>query len=290
MRVLVTGAGGFSGAAIACHLVAQGHAVVACVGSSRGRLPENVAIEELISGDLAAGLPLPADIDAIVHAAARSPAPGVSDDDMRRSNIRGTEALLQSAAVRRAQIFIYLSSLSIYGAIDKPLVDESTPIGQQDTYGSSKWIGEQMLAIGKHGFRSLAIRLPGVIGRDSVRNWLTTVLSSAKTGQDITIFNANASFNNAAHVSDLADFVCTLLKTDWQGHDAVTIGAAGQTTVRRAVEMIVAGFGGRSRVHVDSTPRSGFLVSSARACERYGYAPMQIEAMLERFVSENRGT
>jgi nucleoside-diphosphate-sugar epimerase len=288
MRVLVTGAGGFSGAAIATRLASEGHQVAACIGSTRGRLPEKVVLADLISGDIASGLSFSRDIDAVVHAAARSPAPGVSDADMTRSNISGTRAVIESASSAGAQAFIYLSSLSVYGVIHTALVDETTPINAQDTYGKSKWAGEVMLADGNYGFRSLAIRLPGVIGPRSVRNWLTTVMEDAKAGREITIFNPDAAFNNAAHVSDLADFVCDLLRKPWNGHHAVTIGAAGQTTVQRAVETIVAGFGNRSRIRVDPAPRPAFLVSSARARERYGYSPMHIAPMLERFIAENQ--
>lgn len=268
-------------------LLRQGHSVTACLGSTRGRLPPATPGLREIHGDLAGGLPLPHPIDAIVHAAARSPAPGVSPEDMHRSNVIGTRNVVEHAKHAGARFFIYLSSLSIYGRIDAAVVDEATPIQDPDPYGISKRLGEELLAAEQASLRSLSIRLPGVIGPRSVRNWLTHVLDSAREGRDISVYNPDAPFNNAAHVSDLAQFVCNLLNQDWRGHDVVTIGAAGRTTVGEAVRLLVDAFGGTSRIRVEVVPKRSFLISSARACECYGYRPMEITKMLKRFATEN---
>ena len=287
MHVLVTGAGGFSGAAIVTRLVRERHEVTACFGSTRGRLPTDVKVLREIYGDLSSGLSLPKRVDAVVHAAARSPTPGVSEEDMRMANVEGTRRLVEHAARAGAHVFIYLSSLSIYGEINSPVVDESTPVRDPDAYGVSKRNGEELVAAAQ-SFRSLAVRLPGVIGKGSVRNWLTGVLENARAGREIRIFNPDGRFNNAAHVSDLAQFVAGLLGREWRGHDAVTIAAAGETTVRAAVQVLVDAFRGKSRVQVMPAMKPGFLVSSARARERYGYRPMEITEMLQRFAAENR--
>ena len=88
MRVLVTGAAGFSGSQIAARLARSGLDVVA--GYRHAALPAWLAqmprIEprrvDWLEGDT--GLR----IDGIVHAAATSPAPGISDD------VRGLSVLL----------------------------------------------------------------------------------------------------------------------------------------------------------------------------------------------------
>jgi nucleoside-diphosphate-sugar epimerase len=274
MHVLVTGAGGFSGSVIAARLSGEGHRVTQLRGPRSGGI------------DLASGTStLPVELDAIVHAAALSPAPGVTDEDMRRSNVEGTRNLVEHAKRAGVRCFVYLSSLSAYGRIEGGTVDEATPVRDPDVYGKSKLEGETLVCGG--AFRSLAIRLPGVLGPGSVRNWLTGVLEKARAGRDIEVFSPHAPFNNAAHVSDLADFVCGLVSRTWEGHDAVTIGAAGQTTVGEAVRILVDAFGGRSKIVVRQAPKPSFLVSSARASERYGYRPMEIGAMLRRFAQEN---
>ncbi|MGE0280669.1 MAG: NAD-dependent epimerase/dehydratase family protein [Rhizobiaceae bacterium] len=292
MHILVTGAGGFSGSHIAAALLARGHHVLAAVGRSRERLDALAGSHEgltVVSGDLAAGLDLPGRLDAIVHAAARSPAPGVTDADMERANVRGTAQVIALARRMGTATVLYLSSLSIYGEISDPEVSERTPIRNPDVYGQTKYRGEELLRA-EPMLRSLAIRLPGVLGPHSVRNWLTGVLAKAKAGADIRFYNPDSAFNNAIHVDDLAHLVVrTVERPDWTGHHAITVGAAGMTTVGRAVGILVQTAGSRSRLIKEDSRQRGFTISNETAIRQFGYAPMDIEAMLRRFTAENPG-
>jgi len=290
MHVVVTGAAGFSGAHIVRALLGRGHTVTAVIRSTR---PQDLAGAQghlaVLSGDLAGEIALPSKADAVVHAAARSPAPGVTDEQMMRDNVRATERLVAYAKRADVRTFVFLSSLSVHGRIEASVVDENTPSLQPDVYGQTKRQCEELIASANRNFRSLAIRLPGVIGRNSVRNWLTGLLATAREGREITVYNPDAKYNNAVHVSDLAAFVPSLLEQTWAGADALPIGAAGETTVIEAARLIAEAFGGRSPIRISGAAKSPFTISSARARERYGYKPMDIHAMLCRFVEENGG-
>ena len=291
MHVLVTGAGGFSGSHLVEGLLAQGHRVTAVVGSRRGRLREDAQRPgevKVLYGDLAGDLALPDQIDAVIHAAARSPAPGVNAARIVHDNIVATQRLIQESKRSGARLFVFLSSLSVHGRIERTVVDENTPIVDPDVYGLTKRVGEELLAAEADTLRSLSIRLPGVLGRGSVRNWLTGVLATARLGREIAVYNPDAPFNNAVHIDDLVAFVLGLLSRKWDGADAVALAAGGQITVRQAVQSIVNAFGARSTLRVVESGKSSFLVSSARARERYGYAPMEIGDTVERFAAESR--
>lgn len=294
LHVLVTGAGGFSGAAMTMALLSRGYQVTAVTGSTRGALPPDAETRgdlSVLTGDLAAGLALPGDIDAIVHAAARSAWPGVSVDELVCSNVIATRHLIDHALRSAVRTFILFSSLSIHGRIQSSVVDPATPVVDPETYGLTKLLCEQMLAAAaaSGSMRGLAMRLPGILGPGSVRNWMTTSLAAAREGRDITVFDPEAPFNNAVHIEDIAKFVDGLLKRDWEGFVAGPLGAAGQTTAG-AVARLLAEAGGRgSRVRVDSAPRQSYTISSDWASRGYGYAPMEITTMLQRFVAENPG-
>jgi nucleoside-diphosphate-sugar epimerase len=290
--ILVTGAGGFSGSHVAVALRDRGYDVVAVAGRrGKGRLEGVIGHPSrftIVCGDLADdGFELPQGVQAVVHAAATSPAPGVTDADMVRDNVVATRRLLAQAETAGVTTFIYLSSLSIHGEVTGTELDETTPIVNPDTYGLTKLLGERMLAALAPKMRGLAIRLPGVLGRDSVRNWLTEVLAAARDGRDITVFNAAAPFNNAAHVDDLAAFVAhAIADQSWRGFAAVPVGAGGMTSVGEAVAILVDGAGARSRILDRGTRRPCFTISSEAALAR-GYRPQEITAMLRRFVAEN---
>jgi nucleoside-diphosphate-sugar epimerase len=289
VELVVTGAGGFSGSHIVANLLARGHAVTAVIGRNRGRLDALVQAHPrlaIVAGDLAAPLALPPRIDGIVHAAARSPSPGVTTGDMVRDNVVATARLIDYATTAGARTFIYLSSLSVFGAIVVPVVDETTAIVDPDVYGVTKYLGEAMLR--DLALRSMAIRLPGVLGPNAVRNWLTGVLAAAQAGREIACYNPLAPFNNAIHINDLSDFTAGLLgAADWTGHHTVTVGARSCTSVREAVQIIIDTLGSRSSIRISDAPRPGFTISSA-AAQRFGYAPMDMESMLRQFATENR--
>lgn len=290
MQLVVTGAGGFSGSHLVAKLLASGHEVIAVVGQNRSRLdalaPSHPRLS-VVAGDLSGSLPLPARVEGIVHAAARSPVAGISTNSMVRDNVLATASLLDYAAAAGALTFIYLSTLSVYGEISVPVVDETTAIVNPDVYGMTKYLGEVMVR--ERQLRSLSIRLPGVLGPNSVRNWLTGVLVAAKQGRDIACYSPDAAFNNAIYISDLCDFVATLLAApEWNGHQAVTVGAKGKTSVRRAVQIIIDTLGSRSAIRIADATRPSFVISSETA-QRYGYRPMEMETMLMRFVRDNEG-
>jgi UDP-glucose 4-epimerase len=289
--IIVTGAGGFSGSHLVAALLARGHKVTAVAGRTLGRLDPGLQSHPaltVVTGDLAHALPLPARTDALVHVAARSPTPGVGASDMVRDNACATARLLDYAKAAGARTFIYFSSLSIYGDIAGPAVDEKTPIVNPDVYGMSKYLGETMVRELPPPARSMSIRLPGVLGPRSVRNWLTGMLAAAKEGRDVSCYNPEAAYNNAVHIDDLAKFVEHLLRDgSWAGHHAVTAGAAGMTRVRRALEIIIETLGSRSAIRVHSAARPSFIISSELAL-RFGYNPMHIEPMLARFARENK--
>jgi len=116
---------------------------------------------------------------------------------------------------------------------------------------------------------------------------MTQVLLSARDGREIEGYNAKAPFNNAAHVEDIVNFVSHLLGVNWSGAEIVNISARGEISIEDAVQIIVSGFGDRSRVVFREEARPSFTISSARAIELFGYKPMVIDEMLKQFVQDN---
>jgi len=294
MRVLVTGAGGFSGPHLIRHLLDAGHQVLAFAGRKHaGRLPVELrssACLTVLAGDLAENIALPHDVEAVIHTAAVSPGPGLGPTvtDFVRNNIEATRRLVlwgRSTGVRK---FIYFSSISVFGHVAGPVLDESCPRINPDAYGVSKWMGELMLAEQDEEMASVSLRLPGVIGPSAVRNWLATMAALAKKGREIAYFHGNADYNNAVHIDDLCRLVVNVLCRDLRGHDMITLGATGAMKVRDMVTAIAVGLGGHSPLREIPAPRPAFTISSARAQRLYDYRPMAMPAMLARFVTENK--
>jgi nucleoside-diphosphate-sugar epimerase len=294
MHILITGVSSFVGSHLARHFLQIGHDITATYrtrNTATDRLSADFSASNLrlVSLDLADRTVysvLPPAIDTIVHVAGVSAADGLSVDGMLACNVEGARNLIQHALGVGVRTFIYTSTLSVHGKIEGPIVDENTPIVNPDVYGASKYLAERMLAAAAEQMPSLAIRLPGVLGVGAHRAWLPILLKKIKSNRDITIFNPGAKFNNAAHIDDLGAFFAQLMQRDWKGFFAFPIGAAGMTSVREAVERIKTAAGSSSKIVIDPMVKPGFVISSERAIA-FGYRPMTIDAMLDRFVKES---
>lgn len=288
MRVLVTGVSGFSGSHVARFLAQAGFDVVGLYRRETALLSELYAIPELklIRSDLVEVAAVPGPFEAVVHAAATSPGPGVGVAQIVGDNVGGTFALIDAALGWQTRYFLFCSSMSIYGAITDEVVDESSAIQNPDVYGATKFLAERRLAELSGTMSGLALRLPGIIGPGAKRNWLSGVAAGLRRGSTIKAFHLDRSFNNAAHVEDVAVLIETVLRRGWTGFDAIVLGAGGMTTVRGAIERLAAGLGVAVRIETATAAKPSFTLSCRRAIDRYQYNPMDIEAMIDRYARE----
>ena len=239
-------------------------------------------------GDLVDAAALPGPFDAVVHTAATSPAPGIDVARIVRDNIAGTQALIEAAERWGAKAFVFFSSLSLYGEVAAGVVAESTPIVNPDAYGATKHLGELLLSARAERLPGLAIRLPGVLGPGAHRNWLSGVAAKLRAGEPVRAFHLDAPFNNAAHIADLAALVSRALERQWTGFDAIVVGARGHIPVREAITRLANGLGVEAGIVEGAAAKPSFTLSSERAISRWGYDPMEIGAMIDRYAEDVR--
>ncbi len=288
MRVLVTGVSGFAGSVVARHLAARGHDVTGLYRHGlgfAGRLPGQAGLT-FVQGDLMGLVGLSGPFEAVIHAAATSPGPGIDDAMVLRDGLDATRALLARMRAWNSRKLVFLSSLSLYGDIDSPVVDETTPILRSDAYGLSKAGAERIIADEAGWLSAVALRLPGVIGPGAHRNWLSRVAAKLRADQPVRAFNLDAPFNNACYVADLARLAQSLTLRDWTGFDAMVLGARGTVSVRDAIEILANSMDVDCRIEEVPAAKPSFLLSSDHAIADWGYDPMEIGAMIARYGGE----
>jgi nucleoside-diphosphate-sugar epimerase len=290
MRILVTGASGFSGCFVARELARTGHDVLA---QHRRDTPFLTRLSGEPSvrtqrGDLADAASLPGRFDAVIHVAATSPAPGIGVAQIVSDNVAGTQALVEAAERWGVKAFVFFSTLSVYGEVSAGVVDERTCIFNPDAYGHSKRLGELLLAERADRLPSLSIRLPGVVGPGAHRNWLSGVAARLRAGETVRAFHLDAPFNNATHIADLAALVLRVIERPWTGCDTIVVGARGMISVREAITRLAKGLGVEARIEEIAAAKPSFTLSSEHAISRWGYDPMPIGAMIDRYAAEIR--
>jgi nucleoside-diphosphate-sugar epimerase len=293
LKILVTGANGFVGSHLIERLVQEDYDVTGLVGSSSMMSffeKSKTKKVKIIKADLSQNTCIEPEepIDVIVHTAARSPGVGVSVEKMVCDNVIATRNLVNYAEKAGITKIIFLSTLSIHGLVEEKVLNEQTPIHNPAPYGVSKFLCEQLLADKAKSIDSIAIRLPGIIGRNAVRNWLTRSLEASFRGEDIKVFNPSLPFNNAVHVNDLCEFITHLIGFNWSGSKAVCLGASGITTAGDVADLLAKETGQGSKVLVEEAHRPGFTICSDFAQTSFGYKPMEINTMLKQFCIENK--
>ncbi len=184
-RALVSGAGGFVGAALIAHLE---------VSQSRLRLGAPDWMEQVASTDFRGA--------TVFHLAARVHADDDDDPAFLRDNVHKTLEFARAARRGGARRFVFLSSVKVNGeeSPGRPFV-RSDPPQPQDAYARSKQQAEAALAT-VDGLDWVVVRSPLVYGAN-VKGNLLSLLRLADSPWPLP-FGALDNRRSFVHVDDLA--------------------------------------------------------------------------------------
>ena len=170
MRVLVTGATGFTGGHLARALAERGHAVRALVRPTPATTPEfgHPGIEA-VPGDLRDRASLEraaAGVDVVYHIAALYRAAGLRDEVYRAVNATAVRTLIEAARAGGARRVVHCSTVGVHGDVEAPPANEDAPLRPGDVYQRTKLEGETIArdAAAATGVEVVIARPTGIYG------------------------------------------------------------------------------------------------------------------------------
>jgi dihydroflavonol-4-reductase len=207
--VLITGASGFVGSAIAGKARAAGYRVRVLVRASSPRTNIH-ADDEIAIGDLRDRASIAAamrGIRFVIHAAADYRLWTPSPAELLRSNVDGTRIVMEEALRAGVERIVYTSSVATIALRDDALADESRPLPESEAIGAykkSKVLAERAVEemVERAGLPAVIVNPSTPIGPGDVKPTPTgRIIVEAACGRMPAYVDTGL---NLAHVDDVA--------------------------------------------------------------------------------------
>lgn len=207
MKALVTGGGGFLGAAIVRALHDRGDSVSSYSRHEHAQL-RALGVEQ-VNGDLADATALHAAVagcDVVFHVAAK---PGIWGDyaEYHRTNVTGTENVIAACRGQGVEKLVYTSSPSVvFDGRDMEGVDESVPYpsSYEAHYPRTKALAEQAVRAANDGKLATVSLRPHLIWGPGDNHLLPRLAARARAGQ-LRRIGSRANLIDTVYIDNAAD-------------------------------------------------------------------------------------
>jgi GlcNAc-P-P-Und epimerase len=147
--------------------------------------------------------------DVVVHAAGRAHIfnKHETEKQFHRVNVTGTWNLLNGLKKEPPKLFVYISSVSVYGLTEGYEIDENQPLYAEDPYGISKMNAEYEVLnwAGQTGVDTVILRPPLIVGPNPPGN-LGRMIKTIKSGRYLGIGKGKAR-KSVVWADDIADLI-----------------------------------------------------------------------------------
>ena len=287
MRVLVTGASGLLGGAVARRLAGRGDVVVVLQ-----RRPSGLGLEERLADvrDPAALAAAVEGMDAVVHLAAKVNVVGAWADYLA-INVEGTRALVEAATRAGVQRFVQVSSPSVAHA-GRSLVGAGAgpadPASARGPYSRSKAMAEQIaLAAHRPAMAVVAVR-PHLVWGPGDTQLVERIVERGRAGR-LAVVGSGSALIDTTYVDNAGDaLVAALDRAPEVGGEAFVVSNGEPRPVAEILGAICAAAGvpgPRLRVPFPVAWSAGAAVDAV-----WGLRGREDDPPLTRFLAEQLAT
>jgi len=155
------------------------------------------------------------DFDGIVHLAGfihidqNTPS---NVDQLFDVNTKGTLNVIKLMEKRNKALFVYASSMTVYGLPVENPVEESHPLNPNSFYGLTKLMGEQIVKLysTQKSLSTAILRFPGLFGENKEKGAIYHFCDNAASGKPIKINTQGLGYWSCLHYEDAADAIMTV--------------------------------------------------------------------------------
>ena len=286
MRILVTGATGFTGGALTRRLVQDGHEVTAFVRSmqraeSLSKLGVRCKVVDIT--DRAEVLQAFEAFDRVYHIAALYRTEESDVSVFTQVNVEATRHLLEASKQFGVGRFIHCSTVGVQGRIDDPPASETYRYHPEDHYQETKLQGEKVaLEYFAAGLPGVVVRPAGIYGPGDTR--FLKLFKSIDKGVFVLVGTGRTLYH-FTYIDDLVDGFLLAGESPEALGEVFTIGGATYTTIREVVDTVADVLGKpRPKLRIPAWPVHVAAALCVAVCKPFGINPPLYPRRLEFFT------
>jgi UDP-glucose 4-epimerase len=254
-NALVTGVAGFIGSHLATRLLQEGYTVIgidaftdyydpilksANIASIRHNPAFSLCKDNLCTMDLS---PVIQKVDYIFHEAAQAGVRGSWGEEFNiyvDHNILATQRLLEAARQADIKKFIFASSSSVYGNVDRLPMQEEMPLRPYSPYGVTKLAAENLCHLyhDNFGLPTVALRYFSVYGpRQRPDMAFNRFIRAILQDQELPLYGDGQQTRDFTYVQDIVEANLLAMQAPSTGQP-FNIGGGSRVTVIETIEIL----------------------------------------------------
>jgi nucleoside-diphosphate-sugar epimerase len=275
-KVLVTGATGFTGGALARRLATHNAPVRALVRNrcraatladmgieiAQGQLCDPASLRQAMSG-----------IDVVYHIAALYRQQGVEPQAFREANSIGVKHLLDAAVDAKVSRFVHCSTVGVHGHIERPPAAEDAPFAPGDLYQETKLEGERIAAryMAEGRLPVTIFRPAGIYGPGDLR--FLKLFRLIKRGRFPMIGDGQTLYHSV-YIDDLVDGIVRCGTADRAIGETFILAGPEYTTLNEMVALVAKAVGRPPpRLRIPVAPVRAIAAACEILCRPFGLEP-----------------
>ena len=203
------------------------------------------------------------------------------------SNVIILKNIANYAKDNKVKLIINLSSVEVYGDIKEKLLDENYLPQNQNTYGLTKLLSEQMLYSQEINF--VNIRLPGVLceplQKKFTRPWLSNVFNKMRKNQNIVVHNIKSKFNNVIDTEEIVKFVKFMIKKDITIRDTFNFVSLKPIILKDIFNLAKKKLNSKSKItEIKDYKKNSFYISTKKLEQKLKYKTQSTKNIIEKYL------
>lgn len=154
--------------------------------------------------------------DYVIHGAAESSVSPEGANNLVRSNVQGTQSIIDACVKYKVKKLVYVSTSQVYGGSDVDIIyDESSSVSPKNVYSATKLSGEMLVAAAseEHGLNYNITRSCDCYGpKQPVTSFIPKIISKVIKNEKVLIHDDEMQIRDWIHVQDNCSAILKVLE------------------------------------------------------------------------------